>query len=206
MPPFMRALDAEQLAHRGAGAGADAALRRRLVAGGLAGGDSRPRRRGGCTASPIHRSNSTAAGTIGTRAGPTCRPWPRSSSQRITPPAASRPKALPPVSSSACTCSTRLSRAQQVGLARAGRGAAHVDAADRALRAQHARCSRWGGGVSVKWPTRRPATSVIAPVKQLRIDAGHANTPAVSRMRALTSPRWCIVSPKLSSMTVRRLK
>ena len=33
-----------------------------------------------------------------------------------------------------------------------------------------------------------------------------ANTPAVSCMRADTSPRWCNVSPKVSSITVRRLK
>ena len=46
---------------------------------------------------------------MGTRAGPTASPKPRSASQRIAPPAASSPKALPPVSSTACTCCTVLS-------------------------------------------------------------------------------------------------
>jgi hypothetical protein len=44
-------------------------------------------------------SNNTAEGTMGTRAGPTCRPRACASSHCITPVAASRPKALPPVSS-----------------------------------------------------------------------------------------------------------
>ncbi len=60
--------------------------------------------------SPVPRSNSTAAGTIGTRTpeSPTSNPIPRSSSQPITPSAAARPKALPPVRSTASTCSTSM--------------------------------------------------------------------------------------------------
>ena len=50
-----------------------------------------------------------AAGTIGTLAGPTCTPMPRDSSQRMTPPAASSPNALPPASSTAWIFSTELS-------------------------------------------------------------------------------------------------
>jgi hypothetical protein len=60
-------------------------------------------------ASPSQRSKSTAAGTMGTRAGPTARPWPWRASQRSTPPAASRPNALPPVSSRPCTTGTAFS-------------------------------------------------------------------------------------------------
>src|SRR6185437_7653323 len=50
---------------------------------------------------PRSRSNSAAAGTIGTRATRASKPRFRSSRYRITPEAASKPKALPPVRSSA---------------------------------------------------------------------------------------------------------
>ena len=62
----------------------------------------RPLAASGRTAeSPIQRSNRIAAGTIGTHAGPTGSPIPRSSSQSTTPVAAARPNALPPDNSSA---------------------------------------------------------------------------------------------------------
>lgn len=62
----------------------------------------------------------------------------------------------------------------------------------------------------------RPSTTQSGAVAPLAIDrraaqrgrglAGQANTPAVSCIRALTSPRWCMVSPKLISSIVSRLK
>src|SRR5919106_159244 len=61
---------------------------------------------GRAVGSPTRRSNTTAAGTIGTRATPTSNPTPRSSSHRITPSAAARPNALPPVRRTPCTSST----------------------------------------------------------------------------------------------------
>ena len=50
-----------------------------------------------------------AVGTIGTRPAMVSWPRPRSSHQRMTPDAASRPKALPPLSSSAVTSATEAS-------------------------------------------------------------------------------------------------
>ena len=50
---------------------------------------------------PTVRSYKQEAQTSGTLAAPVSKPMPRSSSQRITPPAASSPKALPPLSTTA---------------------------------------------------------------------------------------------------------
>ena len=47
--------------------------------------------------------------------------------------AAASPNALPPPSTIAWTCWTDRRRIEQIGLARAGRAAAHVNASDRAL-------------------------------------------------------------------------
>ena len=57
---------------------------------------------------PTPRSKRIAAGTIGTLAIPTSKPISRSSRKRTTPEAASRPKALPPDNTIACTRSTVL--------------------------------------------------------------------------------------------------
>ena len=54
-----------------------------------------------------------AAGTIGTRAATVSWPRPRSSHQRITPEAASSPKALPPLNTSAVTSVTEASGASR---------------------------------------------------------------------------------------------
>ena len=54
-----------------------------------------------------------AAGTTGTRAAPVSWPRPRSSHQRCTPDAASRPNALPPLSTSAVTSCTDASGASR---------------------------------------------------------------------------------------------
>ena len=48
----------------------------------------------------------TAPGTMGTRTFPAGNPTPRDSKYSITPAAASRPKALPPLKKIACTRST----------------------------------------------------------------------------------------------------
>src|SRR5688572_8485453 len=53
------------------------------------------------------KSNTTAAGTIGTTPTPTGNPRPRSSIHRMTPPAESSPNAEPPVRTMASTRSTR---------------------------------------------------------------------------------------------------
>ena len=58
-------------------------------------------------------------------------------SQRTTPSAAARPKALPPVSSTAVTSSVAGERADHVGLARPGPAAAHVDPAAAPRRRDH---------------------------------------------------------------------
>ena len=58
---------------------------------------------------PRPRSKITAAGTMGTTwpgSGPTGKPMPSRSSAAITPSAAASPYALPPVSTTAFTCST----------------------------------------------------------------------------------------------------
>ncbi len=66
-----------------------------------------------------------------------------------------------------------------------------------------------GGGSDHGWLMPR-AGAASAPILRQRAarraDGNHANTPAVSPMRALTSPSWCRVSPKLSSSAVSRLK
>ena len=66
------------------------------------------------------------------------KPLPCAASQAMAPPAASRPKAEPPLSTTACTALDQPGRAERVGLARARRAAAHVDRADRGrLRPDH---------------------------------------------------------------------
>src|SRR5262249_55417666 len=65
--------------------------------------------------SPTARSNSTAAGTIGTRATPVSKPMPASSRYATTPSAAASPKALPPVSRIAfASCTSMPGRSRSV--------------------------------------------------------------------------------------------
>ena len=133
-------------------------------------------------------------------------PMPRSSSQRITPPAASRPKALPPASSTACTLLDRVQRRQQLGLARAGRGAAHVDAGDGAVAREHdgaaGRAARVGevadreAGDASSQAARRRSRRRSGRRACLR-SGEHAGRVLHARD---TSPRWCSVSPKVISM------
>ena len=131
-------------------------------------------------ASPTHRSNSTAAGTMGTRAGPTCTPWPCSSSQRITPVAASRPKALPPVSRMACTCSSVASGCSR-SVSRVPGAAPRTSTPATAPCGHSSTVQPVGRRVSVWWPTDRPAMSVMAP--------GNIVARATS-WRARVAPRW----------------
>ncbi len=131
---------------------------------------------------------------------------PRSSSQRITPPAASRPKALPPASRTACTFSTAFTGASS-SVSRVPGAAPRTSTPQTAPPSASTTVQPVGRRESVKWPTERPATAVrplgTTPFRQHQIQA---KTPAVSCIRAETSPRWNIVSPKLSSITVSRLK
>ena len=97
--------------------GTAAAQARAPLPGVRADGVDRPRR----------GRRSRLPATSGTRAGPTSTPRPCASSQRITPPAASRPKALPPAQDDGVHARHGVDRVQQVGLPGAGGGAAHVD-------------------------------------------------------------------------------
>ena len=54
--------------------------------------------------------------------------------------------------------------------------------------------------------SRCPACQAVALDQEPRGSSPQAKTPAVSCMRALTSPRWCSVSPKLISIWVSFLK
>ena len=126
-------------------------------------------------------------------------PMPRSSSQRMTPPAASRPKALPPARTIACTLSIALTGSSSSVSRVPGDGAAHVDAGDGAFARDDDRAAG------------RPAR--VSEVADLEAgDRGQAkrhpqaNTPAVVCIRRDTSPSWYSVSPKVSSITVSRLK
>ena len=85
---------------------------------------------------PTDRSKITAVGTMGTRVTVTSKPRPCSSRNSMTPPAASRPKALPPVIRTPWTSVTRCVFHQGVHLAGARRGAPDIDAAHRARRAE----------------------------------------------------------------------
>ena len=133
---------------------------------------------------------------------------PRSSSQRITPPAASRPKALPPARRTACTFSTVFTGASS-SVSRVPGAAPRTSTPQTAPPSASTTVQPVGRRESVKWPTERPATAV-RPRGTTPLPASsktvQAKTPAVSCIRAETSPRWNIVSPKLSSITVSRLK
>ena len=87
---------------------------------------------------------------------------PCSSSQRITPDAASSPHALPPARRMRVDAIDHVGRRQQVGFAGSGRGAAYVTPATAPSRTMTT-LQPVGRRSSVKWPTSTPATSVIAP-------------------------------------------
>ena len=121
-----------------AGAGADRALRHRPGGGGAVGRGAVGRARDGCARPPPRpRSNSTAAGTMGTRSCGLRPDRPAAAGGRTPPP---RPR-RPPPARRPCRRRARRRRprrpvagVEQVGLAGARPAAAHVDAADRAGR------------------------------------------------------------------------
>ena len=117
-----------------------------------------PGRTGG---SPTPRSKSDSPTTIGTAPNAVGNPTPSASSTAMTPSAAARPNAEPPVSTDGveprrpCGAASSSSSSR-----RRGRAAAHLARRDRALREQHDRAPGAGLG-SVQCPTRTPSTSVI---------------------------------------------
>ena len=116
-------------------------------------------------ASPTCKSNSTAAGTMGTicpGAPPTGRPMPCSSSQRITPAAASSPQALPPASSTACTTPTRLAGSSK-SVSRVPGAAPRTSTPPTAPARASTTLQPVGRRGSVNWPTSMPCTSVSVP-------------------------------------------
>src|SRR5436190_17449241 len=117
--------------------------------------------------SPTQRSNRIAAGTIGTTKGvaapsagaPMVAPMPRSSSQRMTPPAASRPNALPPARTTACTLSIALTGSSN-SVSRVPGEAPRTSTPATAPARAITTVQPVGRRASVKWPTSRPATAV----------------------------------------------
>ena len=117
---------------------------------------------GRAAGSPTPRSNRIAAGTIGTRAGPASNPIPRESSHRATPSAAASPNALPPVSTTAWTSSTRVP-GRSASVSRVP-GAPPRTSTDPTVPGGHRTTVQpVMPARSVAWPTRMPATSVIDP-------------------------------------------
>ena len=111
---------------------------------------------------PTGRSNNTAAGTMGTRPTPTSRPYPCSSSHSATPVAADRPQALPPLSTMACTCSTRFpGRSRSVS--RVPGAAPRTSTAATAPSGVSTTLHPVGRRSEVKCPTCTPCTRVMQP-------------------------------------------
>ena len=100
-----------------------------------------------------------AAGTMGTRAPPNWKPILCSSSQRITPLAASRPKALPPDSTMACTLSTTFSGASS-SVSRVPGAAPRTSTPATTPSPASTTVQPVGRSVRVKCPTLRPETAV----------------------------------------------
>ena len=158
-------------------------------------------------ASPIHRSKGWPRARWARAPGRPTSPAPRSSSQRITPPAASSQQALPPASSTVHLLDG-VERREQLGLARAGRGAAHVDAARAPAASHHHRAA--GGPARVAEMSRRRGrprrrwNQSCRHGSQLPSRGEHARR--VLHARARPSPSWCSESPNVISSTVRRFE
>ena len=174
---------------------------------------------------PRPRSNSTAAGTIGTTAPGTGKPTPAAASRAITPSAAARPKALPPLRTTACTRWTVLRGIEQVGLPGARRGAADVHPGDRALgrgeddggarqRAGHARVPdpqagdvgqgvvRSGAHAAIVRPGRVPPA---VPTRSAPPAAAGSAAPPAARSRpppTTGTRRWSTGAPAWSSRSI----
>ena len=206
-----RPLDAPQLADGGAGACADRAPRRRAGDGGGAGGVAG----GGVGAEP--RVAEPEVVQHRRRNDRHARRADRDADAALVEPAHHAAGGVEPERAAAGeqharARARRRCRGQQVGLARARRGAAHVDAGDGAVAAAQHDGAAGGRRASVWWPTAMPAMSVIEPVHGRRAAAGAPRALAGRRRRrrpsALsgehagavlharrTSPRWCSVSP-----------
>ena len=153
-------------------------------------------------ASPTCRSNSTAAGTMGTRwpgAVPTGRPIPRPSSQRITPAAASSPQALPPDSSTACTTPTRLAGWSK-SVSRVPGAAPRTSTPPTAPASASTTLQPVGRSCSVWWPTAMPRTSLMAPgCKELTLAGGISGLRLVRAMRRVEKvASGCVAQAPLS--------
>ena len=109
--------------------------------------------------SPISRSKRIAAGTIGTRTLRTSNPRPCSSSQRCTPVAASRPKALPPASTIALTRSTVFTGFSR-SVSRVPGAEPRTSTLATAAGSTRTTVHPVGRALSVKCPTSRPPTAV----------------------------------------------
>ena len=126
-------------------------------------------------ASPSQRSNSTAAGTIGTRAGPIGK-----AVAVLVEPAHHAAGGIEAERAAAgqqqrVHLVDEVARHQQIGLARAGCRAAHVDAAGDAGFAQHHRAA--GGPARVGVVADLQAGDV-GRIDLLGLRRAHANTPA----------------------------
>ena len=114
----------------------------------------------------------------------------------MTPAAASSPNAEPPVSSTALRALRDRARAHQLGLARAGRAAAHVDAADRALgRREHDGAARRGAFV-------RPVPDADAGYVRDRVVAGPGRATAWHSCSRVSRPAGR--APRQSAALARR--
>jgi hypothetical protein len=226
-----RALDAEQLAHRGAQAGTGVALRggrpgrpRGRLAGGVAG----VRRRAGCARRPP--TGQTAPPPARWARGPGPRPGrgrarPASASRRrrrpgrrrCRPSAARRargPRCFPGAAgrSRACRARRRARHAAHHALRAQHHAAAGGPAGCRCVAGQQAGHVGDAAGVQQGFVRRRSHARIVGRAGVGAMPAApfltsgfaddfrrparpQANTPAVSCMRADTSPRWCSVSP-----------
>jgi hypothetical protein len=112
--------------------------------------------------SPIPRSNSTAAGTIGTRAISVSNPMSRSASHATAPSAAASPNALPPANTIAWTSGVNVP-GRRASVSRVP-GAPPFTSTDPAVPGGHSTTVHpVAAASSVQCPTRIPATSVIEP-------------------------------------------
>ena len=111
--------------------------------------------------SPKARSNMTAVGTMGTRVTPTSKPMFLSSRYLMTPPAASRPKALPPDRNIPWTSSTTWATPRAstclVPAALPLTSIPQVAPLSKRMTVQPVQPSK-----SEAWPTRMPSMSVMA--------------------------------------------
>lgn len=117
---------------------------------------------GRARAEPRCRSKMTAAGTMGIRLRPAGKPTPRASRNCMTPAAASRPKALPPVRKMAWTQSTRCPGRQGVR-SRVPAAEPRMSTPHTAPRSQRTTVQPVRPRKSLAWPMRIPGSVVAGP-------------------------------------------